>query len=364
MKYFFLSLIPAVLFPSIALAQSSAPITYTLMAPLTGYLSGTPTLSQYLQGVVQVTIGLAGILAVIMLIYCGIKLMGTPSAGAKSEAKECIWNAIFGVLLAVGAWILLYTINPLLLSSDLALTDVAVAPAAAAPRGPVTDPYPIKQGWYFKYSDDRGTHYDPPGGTSSAELCAKLIEPAKSAGKTIIPLDDGRICFEVPRLGVVISQSEQAVRQALCGNTSCVGSTPIGINAQPCPYVGARGCTNVAGLPQSAIDFIKSLQAGCNCTVIITGGTEYWLHKTHAANQPIFDLRLRQGDAATNYILANGTGKRYSFSNYRVYLNGFWLTNEGNHWHACQDTLSTWYCTNYTTPGKTAQVDSSTALIK
>ena len=140
MSSFFLLFTPLAFLPSIALAQSSAPITYTLMAPLTGYLSGTPTLSQYLQGVVQVTIGLAGILAVIMLIYCGIKLMGTPSAGAKSEAKECIWNAIFGVLLAVGAWILLYTINPLLLSSDLALTDVAVAPAAGtaqpvAPQG-------------------------------------------------------------------------------------------------------------------------------------------------------------------------------------------------------------------------------------
>ena len=106
--------------PGVSPGTPSTPATYTLMAPLFGEIGpgSSPSLTTYLQGAVQVIIGLAGILAVIMVVVCGIKLMGTPSASGKSEAKECIWNAIFGVLLAIGAWIILYTINPNLLTTD------------------------------------------------------------------------------------------------------------------------------------------------------------------------------------------------------------------------------------------------------
>ena len=129
--------------PSVTLAAEEAPANYTLMAPLTGYLTGSPDLTTYLSGAVQVTIGLAGILAVVMIVVCGLKLMGSPSASGRSEAKECIWNAVFGVLLAIGAWILLNTINPLLLTNELNLTNVAVAPATGT--GGTTIPFGIYQ---------------------------------------------------------------------------------------------------------------------------------------------------------------------------------------------------------------------------
>ena len=351
----FLPLLPLAT-PMVALA-ATAPGTYTLMAPLTGYLTGSPDLTTYLSGVVQVTIGIAGILAVIMSVYCGLKFMGTPSASAKSEAKECIQNAILGLLLAVGAWILLYTVNPLLLSNELSLGDVAVAPATPAAQGPATDPYPTQPGWYFKYSDTTGTHYNPGG--ASAETCAALLAPAEAAGKTILQVN-GQKCFQVLAPGASTSQGELATRNALCGNDSCVGSTPIGINSRPCAYVGATGCTNVDGLPSSAVDVIKSLQQSCGCNVIVTGGTEYWLHKSHAANKPIFDL----GMSVTNFLKTNGTGKRASFTNYRVYWNGFWFTNESNHWHACQAGLTSWYCRNCTTSSCTTEKDPSVALLQ
>jgi type IV secretory pathway VirB2 component (pilin) len=338
-------------FPSIAFAQS-APATYTLMAPLGGVLEGSPNLTTYLQGIVQVTIGIAGILAVIMIVVCGIKLMGSPSASGKSEAKECVWNAIFGVLLALGAWILLNTINPLLLSNEVNLTEVTVAPATPPPSGPVTDPYPTQAGWYFKYSDATGIHYNP-GGTS-AETCAALLAPAEAAGKTIIPVN-GQKCFQVLAPSAPVpSQGELATRNTLCGNNSCIGSTPVGINNRPCPQVGSTGCTNVVGLPSTAVNVVKALQAACNCNVVITGGTEYWLHKSHRADQPIFDLR--KSTAVNSYLLANGTGKRSSFVNYRVYWDGFWWTDEGDHWHVCQAGLSSWYCRNCTTSACTTQV--------
>lgn len=340
---------------------------YTLMAPFGNLLSGPQNLTNYLQGIVQVLIGLAGILAVIMVVVCGIRLMGTPSASGKSEAKECIWNAIFGVLLALGAWILLYTINPLLLSSELNLAPVVVTSATPAAPGPRVDPMPTAPGYYFRYSDATGTHNNPAG--NSAATCAELLALAEKpgSGKTIVPLPDGRKCFEVLPPNTQIAADEASVRTALCGNTSCVGSTPVGINARPCRGVGDTGCTNVAGLPSSAVNFVKNLASACGCTVIISGGTEYWLHTTHAANKPIFDLRIKASGpeaAATSYIVANGTGKRSSFKNYRVFLNGFWLTNEGDHWHACQADLNYWFCRNCTTSACSTQKDPSVALLQ
>lgn len=119
--------------PTVALA---APVTYDLLAPV-GTLPATVTLTQYLQGIFQTIVGIVGVLAVIMIVICGIRLMGSGSAGGKSEAKQCIWNAIFGILLAIGSWLLLNTINPLLLKNDATLS---VAPAIVSPPVPPAPP--------------------------------------------------------------------------------------------------------------------------------------------------------------------------------------------------------------------------------
>lgn len=131
--YFFLSFLLLFL-PQFVTAQN-----YTLMAPMGSTLSGSPDLTTYLQGAVTVIIGIAGLLAMIRIVYCGIRLMMSQSASGKSEAKECIWTSILGLLLAIGAWILLYTINPLLLSNELNLTEVALAPPSG---GTVSTPAP------------------------------------------------------------------------------------------------------------------------------------------------------------------------------------------------------------------------------
>ncbi|MEK7118796.1 MAG: hypothetical protein AAB869_04250, partial [Patescibacteria group bacterium] len=169
-------------------------------------------------------------------------------------------------------------------------------------------------------------------------------------------LSDARKCFEVTE--TPLSASESAARTELCGNTSCVGSTPIAVNTGPCPNIGATECTNIAGLGSAAVNAIRALQAACNCNIVISGGTEYWLHKTHAAGRPIFDLRAKQSTNAdlNRFLLANGTGKRSSFANYRVFWGGFWWTREAentsnDHWHACQLGEDYWFCTNVITKG-------------
>ncbi|OGZ17069.1 MAG: hypothetical protein A3H76_01840 [Candidatus Lloydbacteria bacterium RIFCSPLOWO2_02_FULL_54_12] len=356
--------------------------TYTLKAPFGTLLTGPVELSTYLQGIVQIAIGVAGILAVIMIVVCGIKLMGTPSASGKSEAKECIWNAIFGVLLAIGAWILLYTINPLLLSKELNLANQVAPPAPAAPVGtPVAgtpagctggtpaQPRPTAPGWYFQYckaGETLGT-YNPAG--TSGQTCAQLAQAAASTGKTLMPQANGETCFQVLPPGAAPAPiagggSEADVRTNLCENPTCLGPNArrVQVSTNPCPSVGSRGCTDVKQLGTQAQQAIIALAGSCPtpCVVIVSGGTEYWLHGSrsttppppsstaaHSYNNNVFDLRKSsQLDAV---IKATGNTQKKSFGNYYRWRHTnaggtFWYTDEGDHWHACIEGAAASYC--------------------
>lgn len=66
----------------------------------------------YLTGMVKLLIGVAGVLAVIMIMMGGIQYMSSDAITGKEEGKEKITQAIFGLLLAIASWLILYTINP------------------------------------------------------------------------------------------------------------------------------------------------------------------------------------------------------------------------------------------------------------
>ena len=99
--------------------------TYTLLAPLPGGLTTAPNnFGEYANKVFLIIIGLCGALAVIMLIIGGIMYMGDESIFGKTEAKKQMENAIFGLLIALAAYVLLNTINPDLLNANLSVTPV------------------------------------------------------------------------------------------------------------------------------------------------------------------------------------------------------------------------------------------------
>jgi hypothetical protein len=58
-------------------------------------------------------------LAVVMIVIGGIEYMTTELISGKEAGKERILHAIFGLLLALGAWTLLNQINPDILKTDL-----------------------------------------------------------------------------------------------------------------------------------------------------------------------------------------------------------------------------------------------------
>jgi hypothetical protein len=98
-------------------------------------------IEQYLPGIFRLLIASAGALAVIMIVIGGIQYLSTDAISGKSEGKELITNALVGLMLVIGSWILLNTINPKTLEVNLSLQrPVSTIPSATSTTGGPTPP--------------------------------------------------------------------------------------------------------------------------------------------------------------------------------------------------------------------------------
>ena len=111
-----LLVLPALLFaaPVIALAQY-VPLSPSL--PIIGRDFGD--INSLLNNLLTIAVATAALLAVIMIAIGGFKYMTTDSVFAMSGAKEQIANAVVGLLIVVSAILILWTINPNLVSLNL-----------------------------------------------------------------------------------------------------------------------------------------------------------------------------------------------------------------------------------------------------
>jgi hypothetical protein len=96
---------------------------YKFLAPLpnmeaTFDSTSKTALGTYLNKMIELIIGISGVLAVVMIVMGGIEYMGSELISSKEEGKSKIQNALFGLLIALCAWALLNTINPDLLKSN------------------------------------------------------------------------------------------------------------------------------------------------------------------------------------------------------------------------------------------------------
>lgn len=92
---------------------------------------------RYAKTVFNVSLGAAGILAVLMLVVAGVQYtLGAVSEQAKSDAKDRIRSAILGLLIVLAAYLILWTINPDLVRLELnvpAITEFMPSPGGAPP---------------------------------------------------------------------------------------------------------------------------------------------------------------------------------------------------------------------------------------
>ncbi len=106
---------------------------YQPLAPIKGYTdqsSAVGGLSGYLNTMFKLGIALASGLAVIMIIIGGIQYMSTDAVSGKSDGKDRITSAIYGLILALASYVILNTINPKLLNTKLDIEAVSAGTTA------------------------------------------------------------------------------------------------------------------------------------------------------------------------------------------------------------------------------------------
>lgn len=105
-------------------AQTPAPREYVPLIPLPGVTvgqNGIVTLSDYLPGAFNLAVGIALALAFVMITAGGVVYATSDSTGGKASGREYIENALIGLLLVIGSFVILQTINPRILDFTIIL---------------------------------------------------------------------------------------------------------------------------------------------------------------------------------------------------------------------------------------------------
>jgi hypothetical protein len=103
----------------IVITKELEPGQYGPEAPVEEYWA-VKNLSCYLSGFYRYFAGVAGILATVMIMYGGVQYVisfGNP--GRLQTAKDTIFSAMVGLVITLGSYIILYTINPNLVTLKL-----------------------------------------------------------------------------------------------------------------------------------------------------------------------------------------------------------------------------------------------------
>ncbi|MBX4181406.1 pilin [Candidatus Parcubacteria bacterium] len=272
-------------------ADPPKPTEYTLLAPLplNGLDKGkvdTANTKTFIPGLIKLIIAVAGALAVIMIMYGGIQYISTAAFEGKANARKTIEDALWGLLLAISAWLILNTINPALVSLNL---------------NPEVQQIPEGNG---------------------------------------VPWDPGEIGGGPGGIGQIpMTPEEIAADKEVRGRLTKAG---VQINAGPCLKGEGYGCTNLNGLGEAAIQGLATLKGDCKCTVMVTGGTEPGPHKTHGVGKPIVDIAndagFRSWMASKKFLTVDGTGAVIKLSSGRQAALTFEKAGQGNstgdHWHS------------------------------
>ena len=264
--------------------------------------SGAPNtrIGEYLNLMIGIIIGIAAVMAVVMIVIGGIEYMTSELISNKESGKERITHAIFGLVLALCAWTLLYTINPNILISDPSsfTTQTVTVNNPQADTGPQTPTIVNGVSMYGGYVAGSNFAADFP-------------------------------------------QNSLATLPA--GVTVCASNGQCGAGAQ-CVTVGQQNCTSTLGLVTTNIN---SIESGCTqsnngntCPITITAGTEFWLHSANTTHQPgNATMDLSATSALTSYITGGTstfpTGTTISSNGICYYAEpaGATSSTTGPHWH-------------------------------
>jgi hypothetical protein len=118
MKKIFSLAVASILF--LGISSTAHALNYSPLEPLPG-LEHVQNLNfaQFLGTVFKLLLTAGALVAVASLVFAGISYIISGSGVEIGEAKKRMWASIWGLVILLGAWLMLYTINPTLLNFNL-----------------------------------------------------------------------------------------------------------------------------------------------------------------------------------------------------------------------------------------------------
>lgn len=242
-----------------------------------------PTPCEYVAALYIWGLGIVGAMAVTAIAIGGFLYI----TGQAQKGKEIILSALLGVLLLMGSWLLLNTINPDLAKLKCDLPQTAPGPGSppAGPSAPAASPKP-----------DDAPPQTAPASPSSA--------------------NDQQVRNQLVR-GVAV-------------NRACLNE-----NSSTCLINGQKQ-TCLDGLQPNAISGVNAIKSNCNCSLVITGGTE----SCHSSGPNSHESGKKLDLAVPNMPLSSyiysqiGTSNPDPDKNYPG-KDGNVYRYETNHWDIC-----------------------------
>lgn len=183
MKALLLSLILSAALSTIAHAADVP--NYVPIVSIPG-VDSSMTIEAYIDALFKLSITVAGLIAVVKIIFSGVKWMLSDVVTDKSSAKKDIRGAIFGLLIILTAVLVLNTINTNLtvlnIFANAPTIDIPHTQTEEEARDEVRDTYTTI-----------GSTYELNGTNGSAEHIAFVNDCVDAGGKAVISATDSNI---------------------------------------------------------------------------------------------------------------------------------------------------------------------------
>lgn len=177
--------------------------------------------SEIVGSIYNISIGLGGILAVIMIIWAGMRYTVSEAVGSKEEAIKDIQAAVLGLMLLLGSFIILKTINPNLVEIG---TNLQNLPATG---GAVTAPTNLVEKIKYCYGIAYGGSYC----YATEQECRTWAKGAKEGdGKNVLNYDSKNGCSGVSYYGAPVPTPTEKIEYCYTptyGDERCFGTLPM-----------------------------------------------------------------------------------------------------------------------------------------
>lgn len=276
-------------------------------------------------------IGILFILFGVMATVAGFGLVtsgGNPDAIEKAKSK--LLNAFIGIIIVLGAWLLVDTImRMLLIGDDGVIEDYGPWSTIQCQNQTTTrEAAPSTSYGSWEYCAINVSGVDTCNGGLTEAACQNAVDAAVADGRTVT-----QVCTEAvttPECAAPVLPADWSAGEASVRST--ITAQGLYINKNPCPSGCAYsevpgGCTTAEGLSTA---LIVGLSSDCGCIFTITGGTE----DGHITHGPANILDIAHSGALDDYIRNNYTSTGVNGRGETYYVIGTQrFTDEVTHWH-------------------------------